>query len=418
MIQPNWLLILFLILYFLRSGTQVLLNRLNISHLRTQGNAVPGVFRDTIDQEKLKKISAYTADSARFGIISTLASQLFFLVILLSGFLPWLVARIDTAGWGMILSGLIFFAVLGLITHLFQIPFDLYDTFVVEDRYGFNTRTLPLWFWDLLKKLMLSALLGGFLLWLLLSLILHGGNAWWFWAWILVGAVEMLMIWLYPVILAPLFNKFKPLEDKELVRRIEMLLERAGLRAKGVFQMDASKRSKHTNAYFTGLGKSKRIVLFDTLLKSHEPDEIEAVLAHEAGHWKKKHVLKQLIVTEVLSLLAFFVLSLMLRWGFMYQTFGFDERIPYIGLLLASALFSPLGFFAHPIGSYFSRRLERQADDFAVHLLSTSEPLIKAFKRLAVDNLSNLAPHPIYSWYYYSHPPLTERILRLKNPTA
>lgn len=417
MIQLNWLLISFLIVSFLRSGSQIFLNRLNISHLRTYGHTVPEVFRDTIDQEKLKRISAYTVDSARFGIISTLASQLFFLAILLSGFLPWLVARIGTPGWGTILGGLIFFAFLGALTNLFQIPFQLYDTFVIENRYGFNTRTLRLWFLDLLKSLALSVLLGGFLLCLLLALILYGGTAWWFWAWILVGAFEMLMIWLYPVLLAPLFNKFKPLEDKEMVRRIETLLERAGLRTKGVFQMDASKRSKHTNAYFTGLGKSKRIVLFDTLLKSHEPDEIEAVLAHEAGHWRKKHVLKQLVLAELLSLVAFFILAHLLRWGFMYETFGFVQPIPYVGLLLASAIFSPLGFFAHPIGSYFSRRLERQADDFALHLLSTSEPLVKAFKRLAADNLSNLSPHPLYSWYYYSHPPLTERIWRLQNRT-
>ncbi len=158
---------------------------------------------------------------------------------------------------------------------------------------------------DLLKSLALSALLSGFLLWLLLYFIIHGGKAWWFWAWVLLGLVELLMIWLYPVIVAPLFNKFEPLENPELIQRIGKLMEKAGLRVRGVFQMDASKRSKHTNAYFTGLGKSKRIVLFDTLLQSHSSDEIEAVLAHEVGHWKKKHMLKQLVLVGITSFLPF-----------------------------------------------------------------------------------------------------------------
>jgi STE24 endopeptidase len=410
MIQLNYLLLAFLIAFFFRSGTQLLLNRLNISYLQKYGSTVPEVFHDTIDQEKLKKISSYTIDSSRFGILSTFASQIFFLALLLSDFLPRLVEVIRHQGWGLMVSGLVFFASLGVLTNLFHIPFDLYDTFVLENRYGFNTRTFRLWLLDLLKSLALSVLLSGFLLWLLLSLIIHGGKAWWFWAWVLLGMVELLMIWLYPVILAPLFNKFEPLENPELVQRIGKLMEKAGLRVKGVFQMDASKRSKHTNAYFTGLGKSKRIVLFDTLLQSHSSDEIEAVLAHEVGHWKKKHILKQLVLVEGFSLIGFYLLAQLLHWRLMYETFGFRELFPYVGLLLVGALFNPLGYFAQPLGSFLSRRLEREADDFALELLQTGEPLAKALKRLAADNLANLNPHPLYAWFYYSHPPLAERI--------
>jgi len=229
-----------------------------------------------------------------------------------------------------------------------------------------------------------------------------------------VGAFELLMIWLYPVLLAPLFNKFEPVADQGLVQRIGNLMQKAGLRAKGVFQMDASKRSKHTNAYFTGLGKSKRIVLFDTLLQSHGADEIEAVLAHEVGHWKKKHILKQLVFMEVLALIGFFILAKLLEWPLMYQTFGFSKPVLYAGLLLTGALFSPLGYFAQPLGSAFSRKFEREADDYALALIPSGEPLIQAFKRLAADNLANLTPHPVYAWFYYSHPPLVERIMRLK----
>ncbi|MCX5915584.1 MAG: M48 family metallopeptidase [Deltaproteobacteria bacterium] len=417
MVQFNLLLFAFLAFFILRSLTQILLSRLNIAHLRRSGGSIPDVFQDAIDPEKLKKISAYTADSSRFGILSTLASQAFTLLLLLSGLLPWLVHHLHRPGWGMIPSGLAFFASLGVLTNLFQIPFDLYDTFVIENRYGFNTKTFRVWVMDLLKSLALSALLGGFLLWLLLSLISGSGKFWWVGAWMLVGAFELLLLWLYPVILAPLFNKFEPLADTELVRRIAKLMERAGLKARGIFQMDASKRSRHTNAYFTGLGKSKRIVLFDTLLQSHTADEIEAVLAHEIGHWKKKHILKQLLVMELLSLIAFYVVAQLLNWPLLYRTFGFSEPVSYVGLLLIGALFSPLGYFVQPLGSVFSRKFEREADDYALGLIPSGEPLIQAFKRLAADNLANLTPHPLYAWFYYSHPPLVERILRLKKAT-
>lgn len=414
MIQLNFLLLAYLIFFFLRTGTQIFLNRLNTSYLRQHGNTVPEVFQDTVDPEKLKKIFAYTVDSANFGIVSALAGQGFFLVILLSGFLPWLVRTIHQGGFGWIAGGLVFFACLSVLANLLRIPFSLYGTFVIEDRYGFNTKTFRVWITDLLKGLIISALLGGLLLWLLLTLVVHAGFAWWVWAWMLTGAAEFLMIWLYPVVIAPLFNKFEPIENKELVQGIGTLMSRAGLRAKGVFRMDASKRSKHTNAYFTGFGKSKRIILFDTLLGSHSGDEILAVLAHEIGHWKKRHVQKQLILAELLSLAGFFVVAKLLDWPLMYQTFGFPEPIPYVGLFLVAALFSPLGYFAQPVASAISRKFEREADDFTLEIMQAPEPMAAALKRLAADNLANLAPHPLYAWFYYSHPPLVERIERLK----
>jgi STE24 endopeptidase len=408
------LLLTFLIVFFFRSGTQLFLNRLNISYIRQHGSTVPEVFQDAVDPEKLKKISAYTVDSADFGIISNLASQAFFLVLLLSGFLPWLVRSIHQWGFGLIFGGLVFFASLSLLTNLLRLPFSLFGTFVIEARYGFNTKTFGVWVSDLAKSLALSALLGGLLLWLFLTLVVRGGTAWWVWAWIFMGAFELLMMWLYPVIIAPLFNKFEPIANKELENHIRSLMEKAGLRAKGVFRMDASKRSKHTNAYFTGLGKSKRIVLFDTLLEAHTGDEILAVLAHELGHWKKKHVHKQLILAEFLSLAGFYVAAKLLDWPLMYRTFGFPEPIPYVGLFLLGALFSPLGYFAQPLASAISRKFEREADDYSLTLIQRAEPMVKALKRLAAHNLANLTPHPLYAWFYYSHPPLVERIERLK----
>jgi STE24 endopeptidase len=351
MIQLNFLLLAYLIFFFSRTGTQIFLNRLNTSYLSQHGNTVPEVFQDTVDPEKLKKIFAYTGDSANFGIVSTLAGQGLFLVILLSGFLPWLVKTIHQGGFGWIAGGLVFFACLAVLANLLRIPFSLYGTFVIENRYGFNTKTFQVWITDLLKGLIISALLGGLLLWLLLTLVVHGGFAWWVWAWMLTGAAEILMIWLYPVIIAPLFNKFEPIENKELVQGIGTLMERAGLRAKGVFRMDASRRSKHTNAYFTGIGKSKRIILFDTLLGSHRDDEILAVLAHEIGHWKKKHILRMLIPLEVLSLVSLYVVARLLNWPLVYGTFGFGNPVLYAGLFLLGTFISLLGFFGGLLGS-------------------------------------------------------------------
>jgi STE24 endopeptidase len=410
----NLLLFTFLGLFLLRSAAQVLLDRLNIAHLRKQGDSIPEIFQGTMDREKLRKISAYTLDSTRFGILTTLTDQALLLILLLSGVLPWVQSLANQFGLGVVTGGLFFFALLSLPGFILDIPFSLYGNFVIEARHGFNTKTLRVWIADLLKGLLLSALLGAPLLALLLCLIESGGPYWWVWAWALVGLFELLILWLYPVLLAPLFNKFEPIANPDLVQKISDLLWKAGLKAKGVFQMDASRRSRHTNAYFTGLGKSKRIVLFDTLLASHSEEEILAVLAHEAGHWKKRHIAKQVLILEALSLLGFYGVAKILDVPLIYQTFGFSQTVAYVGLFLVTTLFSPLLYFAEPLGAAFSRRFEREADDYGLLLTQNPEPMVKALKRLASDNLSNLTPHPLYAWFYYSHPPLLERIRRLQ----
>ena len=415
MIWLNFLLLGFLAVFLLRSGTQLLLSQLNISYLRRHGVTIPEVFQDVVDGEKLRKVSAYNVDSEQLHMVATLAGQGLFLVILLSGFLPWLVKIINPWKDGTIFAGMVFFAILSMSAHLLHIPFSLYDTFVIEDRYGFNKMTVKTWVSDLFKSMAIFAILGGLILWLLLTLVAHGGNAWWVWAWMVAGGFEILMLWLFPVVIAPLFNKFEPIENKVLECRIGTLMGKMGLQAKGVFRMDASRRSKHTNAYFTGIGKGKRIVLFDTLLASHTEEEVLAVLAHEIGHWKKKHLLKEIIQLEILSLAVFYFASKCLDWTLLYQTFGFQEPIAYVGLFLAGVLIGPVSYFAHPLESAISRKFEREADDFASGLMETPEPMCSALKRLAADNLANLTPHPLYAWFYYSHPPLVERIARLKN---
>jgi STE24 endopeptidase len=415
MVQFNSLLIAFLAVFAFRSMVQVTLNRLNIAHLRNRGSEVPPAFQGSVDGEKLARISAYTADSSNFGMVVTVFGQALLLAILLSGFLPWLAETVGRWQPGFIVRGLAFFAVLGLISNVLHIPFGLYSTFVIEDRYGFNTRSLRLWFVDWIKGMALSAILSGILLSILLALVFYLKNTWWLWAWVIIGVFELILLWLYPVLIAPLFNKFEPIMDEALNERIVSLMEKAGLRVKGVFQMDAGKRSKHTNAYFTGIGRTKRIVLFDTLLASHPEEEIISVLAHEAGHWKKKHTLKQLIVLEMLSLIGLYFLARVLNWSFMYQTFGFGEPVAYVGLFLVGTLMGPLSYFIRPLGSAISRKFEREADTVAVTLMGTTKPIRDALIRLATENLANLVPHPLYAWFYYSHPPPVERISRLED---
>lgn len=415
MIQFNALLIAFLSVFVFQSLFQIAMNLINIKHLRRHKNHVPRVFQGTVDTEKFSKIIAYTADSTRFGIVEKLFDQALLLVILLTGLLPWFVEIITTWHLGFIGGGLVFFTIFAAISNLFDIPFELYSTFVIEDRYGFNTKTLKLWAIDWVKGMALSFILGGIVIFFLLTLVFYIKNAWWFFAWIVISVFELLIMWLYPVVIAPLFNKFEPITNMELQNKIATLMEKAGLAVKGVFQMDAGKRSKHTNAYFTGIGRIKRIVLFDTLLASHPDEEILSVLAHETGHWMKKHIIKQLVLLEMLSLIGLFIVAKLINWQLIYQTFGFSEQIKYIGLFLVPVILGPLGYFMRPVGAALSRKYEREADDVAVSLMETSEPMKNALIKLSADNLANLAPHPLFSWFNYSHPPPVERIERLEN---
>jgi STE24 endopeptidase len=415
MIQFNTLFIAFLVVFVIRSLIQLVLSRLNIDYLRRHGNEVPRVFLGLVDKEKLTRISAYTVDSSNFGMLVTLFGQAFLLVILLAGFLPWLSGIISRWQPYFIVQGLVFFAVLFVISNLLHIPFSLYSTFVIEDRHGFNTRSPGLWFADWIKSFVISAILGGILLLLLLAMLAYLGTTWWLWAWMVIGVFELIVLWAYPVVIAPLFNKFDPITDGALHHRIVSLMEVVGLRVRGVFQMDAGKRSKHTNAYFTGIGRTKRIVLFDTLLSSHPAEEILSILAHEIGHWKKRHTLKQLLVMEIFSLLGLYLVAKLLNWFLMYQTFGFEQGLAYVGLFLVGTLMSPLGYFVRPVGAALSRKFEREADDVAVDLMGETKSLCDALRRLALENLANLVPHPLYAWFYYSHPPSVDRIVRLQH---
>lgn len=407
------LLIIFLILFVGRILWRFVLQQLNIRHLRRHGKTIPPVFQGVIDQATLSKMADYTYDQSRLENKENFTEDLLELAVIFL-LLPVLVATID--GWQLhlIWQALIFFGTLALIGGVIGLPFNIYHTFVLEKKYGFSTITWKLWLIDLVKSVIISAILAGFLLSVFMAFILYLPASWWFWAWIFFTAFEILLLWLFPVVIAPLFNKYEPIRDEALKAKITSLLAKVGLKTKGIFQVDEGKRSKHTNAYFTGIGKTKRIVLFDTLLASHTHDEILAVLAHEIGHWKKKHILKQLIFMIVASFAGFYLVYLLVSSPPLYGAFGLKQTPVYAGLLLVSIYSSCLAFFFSPIGAWISRYYEREADKMAVDLAGTSEPMTNALKRLAKDNLSNLYPHPLYVRFYYSHPPLIERIAYLK----
>jgi len=406
------LLILFIVLFAGRIICRYVLERLNIRHLQHHGKEVPSLFQGMLDEEMLTKMADYTVANNRLASRENLVNDAVeFVVIFLV--LPLLVGVLVTWKIHFIFQALIFFGVLAAAGGIAGLPFDLYHTFVLEKRYGFSTITWRLWFTDFLKSLILSAVLMGILVSALMAFILYLPASWWFAAWLFFTLFEILLLWLYPVVIAPLFNKYEPVRDEKLAGRITTLLAKVGLQTQGIYQVDEGRRSRHTNAYFTGIGKTKRIVLFDTLLASHSPEEILAVLAHEVGHWQKKHILKQLIFMIILSFLVLYIADQLISSPVLYNAFSVPPQALYAGLFLLSVYGSCIGFFVSPAGSALMRRYEREADKIAVELTGTSEHMINALKRLAKDNLANLHPHPLYVWFYYSHPPLVERIAAL-----
>ncbi len=414
MVELNWLLFCFLLLYIGESVFNIWVERLNLIHSENRADKVPEGFEEFIDDSKLTKARAYTREKTRLGIFEQLASDVTLLVVLLSGFLPLVVVFSSRLGLPQIAAGLLFFFAPGFINFLVELPFSYFNTFVIEQKFGFNSSTLKLWVVDLIKGMAVAAVLFASIFSILLLFISWSPGYWWLWGFFLLLAVQFLMAILYPVVLAPLFNKFEPVRDEQLSEKIRALMENSGIRVKNILQMDAGVRSRHTNAYFTGIGKTKQIVLFDTLLASHTQEEILAVLAHEAGHYRKKHVLKQLLIFASLSLAAFYATWLLIQWPLLFSTFGFSAPIPYVGLFLAGIFLRRAGFFLQPLYMKISRHFEKEADIFAAGMPGGAAPMISALKRLAADNLSNLYPHRFYVWFHHSHPPVVERVAGLE----
>jgi STE24 endopeptidase len=403
------LLTSFLILFVGRMVVRYFLQRLNIKNLKARGKVIPPVFAGEIDEATLSKMVDYTHDSSRLETKESLLGDIVELVMLFL-LVPLTVGWLVELRIHVIPQALIFFGVLAVIGGIADLPFTLYDTFVLEKKYGFSTITWKIWFTDLVKSLIVSTILMSIMISAFMEFVSCLPRSWWFWGWVFFTLFEIILLWLYPVLIAPLFNKYEPIKDELLREKITALLDKVGLKAKGIFQVDAGKRSRHTNAYFTGIGKTKRIVLYDTLLASHSSEEIVAVLAHEIGHWKKKHILKQLIFMIGVSLILLYLVYLVVGSPVLYSAFHIQYTPVYAGLFLVSLHLGIIRFFLSPVGAAVMRRYEREADHMAFDLTGTAQPMIDALKRLAKDNLSNLHPHPLYVWFYYSHPPLIERI--------
>ncbi|MGA2936070.1 MAG: M48 family metallopeptidase [Syntrophobacteraceae bacterium] len=414
MVELNWLLFCFLFLYVGQSAFNIWVERVNLIHSQLHADKAPAGFEGFIDESKLARTTQYARAKTRVGLLDEIVSDVTLLVILLSGLLPLLVRWSDKLGLSLIAAGVLFFFVPGLIHFLLELPFSYYNTFVVEQEFGFNRSTLKLWTIDHIKGALVTAVLFAPIFSILLLIIARSPRFWWFWGFLLLSAVQVVMAILYPVVLAPLFNRFEPVRDEELSAKISAQMEKSGIRVKKILQMNAGIRSRHTNAYFTGIGKTKQIVLFDTLIESHTHEEILAVLAHEAGHFRKKHVLKQLLIFASLSLAAFYATWFFIQWPVLFSTFGFSAPLPYVGLFLAGVFWRKAGFFLQPLYMMISRRFEREADIFAAEMLGGGAAMAGAMKRLAADNLSNLNPHPLYVWFHYSHPPIVERVTLLE----
>ncbi len=389
------------------------LDLLNLSHLKKYGSIIPAEFEGHIDQELLSKTRDYNVENSRFGFVSATFNNIVFLLfifLLFNMYNSWIVSL----QLSFIVSGLIFFLLLTYAETVMSMPFSLYSTFKIENKYGFNTMTPKLWVSDTVKSLLISTILMSLLISVGLLIIQKSPDLWWLWVWLFFLAFGIFMMYISPFVIEPLFHRFTPIEDKELENGIRAIMEKVGLKVSRVFKVDASKRTKHTNAYFTGIGKVKRIVLYDTLLETMDRDEVLAVLAHEAGHWKKKHLLKHIVVTQFIALIVLYVAFRALQSDFLIEVFNINESSFFAKVVLLSFIGSIVSVPFSPISNYFSRKHEYEADKYSYELTGNSESMITALVKLSKDNLSNLHPHPLYAMFHYSHPPVLERIRSIR----
>lgn len=404
----------FLITAFLaRFAAAYLLRYLNLSHLKRYGASVPEGFAGAIDAEAMAKSARYTVEQSKVGLIQSIYDSALLLAFLFTPLLPRYDAWISSLSDSFVIRGILFMLILTLVQSILEIPFSLYGTFRIEKRYGFNTTTPKLWIEDFFKSTMISSLLLIILVSAALLLVQHSPEFWWLWVWGFFALFTITMIYLSPYIIEPLFSKFEPLGDPDLEEEIRTLLDKGGLQVKGVMKMDASRRSLHSNAYFTGIGRVKRIVLYDTLIQQMERPELLAILAHEAGHWKKGHIWKRLVWAEVIALVVFYAVYHLITWGGLPGLFGLTEASFAAQVIMISFLFSIASFPLTPIGSWMSRRNEWEADQFATELSGTPKALGSALIKLSKENLANLHPHPLYAMFYYSHPPVVARVAKL-----
>ncbi len=387
-------------------------NRLNLKALSKE---LPSEFEGVYDEETYAKSQEYTRVNTRFGFITGTFDLMLLLVFWFAGGFNWLDQWARAFDFGVIGTGLIFIGVLVFAKLIISLPFGIYSTFVIEERFGFNKTTPKTFAADRIKGLLLSVVIGAPLLAGVIAFFEYGGTWAWLYAWLVVTAFSLVMQYIAPTWIMPIFNKFTPLEDGELRQAIEDYAEKVNFPLQGIYVIDGSRRSAKSNAFFTGFGKNKRIALFDTLIENHTTEELVAVLAHEIGHYKKKHIVKNMTISILHTGVMFALLSVFLQVPALFDAFYMEEMSIYAGLLFFGLLYSPVETLLGIAMQVMSRKHEYEADRYAAVTISEKEEMVNVLKKLSKDNLSNLTPHPFYVFLNYSHPPVLKRIEAIRN---
>jgi len=383
-------------------------------NLKSLDTGLPGEFQDVYDEETYDKSQRYTKERTKFGILTSIFNLGLLLVFWFAGGFQWLDEIVRSWELGVIWTGLVYIGVLIFAKQILSLPFSIYSTFVIEEKYGFNKTTPKTFVLDLIKGLGLSLLLGGPLLAGILAFFTFIDQYAWLYAWGAVTVFTLFIQFIAPTWIMPIFNDFEPLdEESDLRKKIRDYADKVSFAMEGVYVMDGSKRSSKSNAFFTGFGKNKRIALYDTLIDNHEEDELVAVLAHEIGHYKKKHIIKNMAISIAQTGIMFFLLSIFLNSEGLYDAFFMEQMSVYAGLIFFGMLYAPIDMIVSVFMQILSRKYEFEADEFASTTYK-KEPMIDALKKLSKDNLSNLTPHPFYVFLNYSHPPVLERIKAIR----
>ena len=410
----NTFTIIFLFALTISFSIQFWLAKRQASYVASHRSAVPEAFKDRVSLEAHQKAADYTIEKGKLGEIDSIIGVIVLLLLTLGGVINWAFEFWSAQVSSPLIAGVAASASIFVLMTLIDIPTSLYQTFVIEEKYGFNKSTVKQFIKDHLMQLALGAVIGLPILALILWVMDSVGSMWWFWAWLIIISFSLLMSWLFPTVIAPLFNKFTPMEEGSLKDRIQGLLARCGFNSQGIFIMDGSKRSGHGNAYFTGLGNNKRIVFFDTLVKSLDEEELEAVLAHELGHFKCKHVIKMLIASSIMSLISLAILGWLISQPWFFTGLGVQQASNAAALLLFLLVSPSFTLFMQPISAYFQRKFEFEADDFAANNAKSTK-MISGLVKLYEENASTLTPDPLYSAFHYSHPPAAIRIAHLES---
>ena len=386
----------------------------NLKSIELNKNVIPERFVSVVTEEEYKKSINYNIERIRFSILTSVFGVGVLLFFTIGGMLNNLTVFVQGVTASNVIGAIFLGLLLIVIGEIIEIPLAVYSTFHIEEKYGFNKTTTKTFVTDLFKNLLIQSIFSSILYAIVISIIENLGNNWWIYAFIAVFLLQVIIFYIYPVLILPLFNKFEPLEDEKFKKPIERLLKKIEFKAKGLFVMDGSLRSSHGNAFFTGFGNNKRIVFYDTLLETITPDEMESILGHELGHYKLGHIKKTLISSIFFGFAGFYILGQVFQSENFFYGHGLDELTIYAKFLLFYLVVGSYTFFTKPITSFISRQREFSADDFSIQY-TKGESMISGLLKLSKDNASNLTPDPLYSAYYYSHPPIAERVASLEN---